>query len=62
MFTGDLEAQHNYRDQIVDALPEVPFGDGLELHYFHDADHTFSREGDRGRLISIIVQWLGLLG
>lgn len=62
VFTGDLEAQHNYREQIVDALPEVPFGDGLELHYFERADHTFSRADDRTLLISIIVQWLERLG
>jgi pimeloyl-ACP methyl ester carboxylesterase len=56
-FTSDLESQHNYRGQILDAFPDVDFGDGLELHYFENTDHTFSAERSRQRLIDMLVEW-----
>ena len=61
VFTGDLEAQHNDREQLIDAFPAVSFGANLELHYFEHADHTFSAEADRRRLIDAIVEWSGRL-
>ena len=34
VFTSGLPHQHNYRRQIFDAFPSVPFGGGLQLEYF----------------------------
>src|SRR6185312_14081611 len=47
VFTGDLESQHNYREQLLDAFPGIPFGNRLQLEFFEKTDHTFSPEADR---------------
>lgn len=60
-FTGDLESQHNYREQLLDAFPDVAFGTLLDLHYFGDVDHTFSSSHDRKMLISLILKWASKL-
>jgi hypothetical protein len=59
VFTGGLEAQHCYREQLLDAFPGLRFGDRLRLEYFKEADHMFQSEAQRGRLIEVIVDWLG---
>ena len=59
VFTGGLEAQHCYREQLLDAFPLLRFGDRLQLEYFKEADHMFQSEAERGRLIELIVSWLG---
>ncbi|MCL6285129.1 alpha/beta fold hydrolase [Ruegeria sp. 2012CJ41-6] len=58
IFSGGHSYQHNYRRQILDALPDVNFGDRLELHYFSDCDHTFTYEADRRRLFRMLNNWL----
>ena len=58
IFTGDLEDQHNYREQILDAFPGIGFRGHLELHYFEDVDHTFSSASSRERLIAVLKRWL----
>ena len=40
--SGAMELYYNYADQFRDAFRDVPFGDALALHYFGDADHTFT--------------------
>jgi pimeloyl-ACP methyl ester carboxylesterase len=47
-----------YRRQLLDALPEVDFGDLLELEYFEESDHMFSLEADRRRVIELVVRWV----
>lgn len=59
VFTGGHSFQHNYRTQIFDALPNVSFGDRIELVYLADCDHTFSFEGRRQRLYALIERWQG---
>jgi pimeloyl-ACP methyl ester carboxylesterase len=61
VFTGGLEAQHCYREQLLDAFPTVPFGSRLRLEYFGDADHMFESKAQRGALIDLITGWLGQL-
>jgi pimeloyl-ACP methyl ester carboxylesterase len=56
--TGDLENRQNYREQLLDAMQGVSFGDRLRLERFGDSDHTFSFEGDRRRVLSMIVDWV----
>jgi pimeloyl-ACP methyl ester carboxylesterase len=58
VFTADLEKQHNYREQLLDAFPRIPFGDLLSLQYFPNTDHTFTAETERGRLLGLIHGWL----
>jgi pimeloyl-ACP methyl ester carboxylesterase len=57
VFTGDTTRQ-TYHEQMLDAFPEVTFGDQLQLEFFQSADHVFSREADRARLYDIVVDWL----
>ena len=58
VFSGDQEGRHNYREQILDALPGVSFGTRLRLERFGDADHTFTFEADRRRLFDLIREWM----
>jgi alpha-beta hydrolase superfamily lysophospholipase len=58
VFTAEREMQHNYREQLLDAFPEVPFGDRLALHYYPDSDHTFTSESNRARVSDLIVDWM----
>jgi pimeloyl-ACP methyl ester carboxylesterase len=58
VFTAGPDYQHNYRTQILDALPRVRFGDKLDLHFFRDCDHTFTREWQRDRLFALVERWL----
>ena len=57
VFTGGLRKQHNYREQMLDAFPRVPFGDRLRLEYFGDSDHTFTPEAVRARFIQCVRDW-----
>lgn len=57
VFTPDLPRQHNYREQILDAFPSVPFGAQLRLEFHAEADHTFAAPACRERVISAIVEW-----
>jgi pimeloyl-ACP methyl ester carboxylesterase len=57
VFTAET-LHHNYRSQIRDALSNVSFGERLDLHYFGDADHTFSTAAMRERLFALLERWL----
>jgi dienelactone hydrolase len=56
--TAGREYRINYREQMLDAFPGVHFGDALQLEYFRDADHTFSAERHRARLLALIQAWI----
>jgi len=58
VLTAEREDYHNYREQLLDAFPEVPFGDRLQLEYWEDTDHTFTPEGSRGRVVERILSWM----
>jgi pimeloyl-ACP methyl ester carboxylesterase len=57
VFTSGLPHQHNYRRQILDAFPGVPFKGQLQLEYFAGSDHVFTSEADRKRLLDIVMAW-----
>lgn len=57
IFTAGVEDQHNYRNQMIDAFPSVPFGAQLALEYFDDSDHMFTSEAARERLIDLVQAW-----
>jgi dienelactone hydrolase len=57
VFTGDSTRQ-TYRNQMIDAFPNVPFGKQLQLHFFPDSDHTFTSGDSRSKLIGTIVGWV----
>lgn len=58
IFTGGLKYQHNYKRQLVDAMPTVRFGNQLRLEYLAQCDHTFSFADDRRRLFEMVKVWL----
>ncbi len=58
VFTQESTRQ-TYREQMLDALPNVPFGDRLQLEFFPGSDHTFSIEADRAKLTRLILEWVG---
>jgi pimeloyl-ACP methyl ester carboxylesterase len=57
VFTSGFPHQHNYRRQILDAFPTVPFKGQLQLKYFTGCDHVFTTEADRRRLFDTITGW-----
>ncbi len=54
-----LHGRQSYREQLLDAFPNVPFGDKLRLEQFENSDHTFTSAGDRERLIEVVSTWIG---
>jgi pimeloyl-ACP methyl ester carboxylesterase len=57
VFTGDLTRQA-YREQMLEALPDVIFGSQLKLEFLSSSDHLFTSEKDRVWLIDIILDWI----
>ena len=57
VLTEDTTRQ-TYREQMIDAFPNVSFGTKLRLEWLPGSDHTFMREVDRSRLNRLILEWL----
>lgn len=57
VFTGSTPV-YNYVGQIVDAFPEVRFGDRLREMHYPRANHTFTRMSEQARLIGDVVSWM----
>ena len=55
---GPLEGRQSYREQLFDALPNVPFQGWVSLEYFRDADHTFTSKSARARLQELVFDWI----
>ena len=58
IFTAGQEARHNYREQILDAFPNLSFGPQLTLEYFKNADHEFTSEREQADLVRRVVDWM----
>lgn len=58
VMTADRERQHNYRRQLFDAFPQVPFGAQLRLEYFRHCDHTFTTRTNQQRLMGLVLEWM----
>jgi pimeloyl-ACP methyl ester carboxylesterase len=58
VFTAGRRDRHNYRTQILEAFPNLPFGDRLQLEYFDDADHVFTSRANRTRLLELLRGWI----
>jgi len=57
VLTEDTTRQ-TYREQLLEALPNVSFKGNLRLEFFPGSDHTFTLESDRSRLTRLILEWL----
>jgi hypothetical protein len=53
-----LEGRLSYREQIFEALPNVPFQGKAVVEYFRDADHAFTSECARTRLQELVLGWI----
>jgi len=60
VITDDTTRQ-TYRGQILDAFPDIVFGDRLKLEFFQGTDHLFTAEKDRARLFDLILNWITAL-
>jgi pimeloyl-ACP methyl ester carboxylesterase len=58
IFTGGREDQHNDPRQLLEAFPTVPFGSRLHLECISSADHTFTSQSDRCRLMTLVTEWI----
>jgi pimeloyl-ACP methyl ester carboxylesterase len=59
VFTGGREDRHNGATQLLEAFPQVAFGSRLRLEFMGSADHTFTSQADRGRVLALISSWIG---
>jgi len=50
--------QASYREQILDAFPDLKLAPLLRAEFFEDSDHLFLFEHDRKRLNAIIIDWI----
>jgi hypothetical protein len=57
VFTGDTTRQ-TYDEQMLDAFPDIAFGDQLRLEFLKSTDHLFTSQNDRARLFEIILNWV----
>ena len=48
----------SYRDQILEAFPDLALSPMLRAEFFEDSDHLFLFEHDRKRLNAIIIDWV----
>lgn len=56
---GTLDGRQNYREQLFDALPNVPLRGRAQVEYYKDADHTFTSPVARERLQDLVYGWVG---
>ena len=61
IFTGGIAFRYNYREQLIDAFPEVGFNDLLQLEYLEKKDHLISLEADRLELFALTDAWLNAI-
>jgi pimeloyl-ACP methyl ester carboxylesterase len=59
VFTGGREDRHNEAIQLLEAFPQVAFGSRLRLEFMGSADHTFTSQSDRRRVLALISSWIG---
>jgi pimeloyl-ACP methyl ester carboxylesterase len=55
----ELSPRHTYRQQLLDAFPEVRSCRDLRLEYLPQSDHLLSSRSDRTHLFQQVVEWLG---
>ena len=54
-----ISPRQTYRQQMLDAFPNVQFNDQLKLEFFPESDHLFSAQRDRSKLGQVIMDWVG---
>ena len=62
VFTAGLEENYNYRDQFADVFPDHVGSPKVAWDYLPEANHLFTAEAARRRLIDVIAAWLAERG
>jgi len=57
IYSGSWTA-YNYRDQFKDAFPGLMKRGAIQVEYYPDADHTFTRLASQRRLARTVTDWL----
>lgn len=57
VFTGG-EPHYNYREQYRDSLPDVPFGDRLQVEYYPKTNHIITQPDYQERVVGCIADWV----
>jgi alpha-beta hydrolase superfamily lysophospholipase len=58
VFTGGVNQQYNYRNQLFDLLPGFDFRDQLRLEFMPETDHSVSDGPSRAALLRAICDWM----
>jgi hypothetical protein len=58
IYTEGIPGMYNYANQFRDMFSKVDFKNNMQLEYFENADHTFSRCSERTKLIDCICNWM----
>lgn len=56
--SGGMEIYYNHKSQFRDAFRDVDFADALTVHYFDEADHTFTELAQQRALHDAVTAWL----
>lgn len=54
-----ISPRQTYRQQMLDAFPDVHFNQQLRLEFFPDSDHLFTAQKDSSALTQTILGWFG---
>jgi pimeloyl-ACP methyl ester carboxylesterase len=58
VFTGGVNQNYNYREQLFDLLPGFDFRQQLRLEFIPETDHTISDGESRRRLLRDLGEWI----
>ncbi|HSF86848.1 MAG TPA: alpha/beta fold hydrolase [Acidimicrobiia bacterium] len=58
IYTGLGPLSYYYERQIFDAFPDLDLEQSATVHFYPEADHTFTLPGNRLRLIEHISTWM----
>lgn len=58
VYTGEEQEYYCYAEQFHDMIPDLEFGDLLELRYLPDADHTLAYLPGRKFFVEMLIGWL----
>jgi hypothetical protein len=58
IYTGGVPDYYNYKTQFKDMFNFVEMHDNLQVEYFKEMTHTFSRVDDRTRLMNCVCDWM----
>jgi len=58
---GPMQGRQSYREQLLEAFPNVPFDNALALEHFKESDHTFTSPEQRDRLKRLVIEWVGTI-